>query len=163
MGIYLDSGNTEFQEALNSKIYVDKSGLIEVTNQAIRTEQKYICVSRPRRFGKSMAANMLTAYYSSGCDSHEVFDNLKISSAASYKTHLNQCHVIHLNMTDHIKRGRTMQEMLDRLCGRLLHDLKKAFGDVDCYDWEDLVSVLEDVFAEKQVPLRSIRRNFRMI
>lgn len=63
MGIYLKPGNIDFQQALNSKIYVDKSMLIEYENGVIYTEQKFICVSRPRRFGKSMAANMLTAYY----------------------------------------------------------------------------------------------------
>lgn len=63
MGIYLNPGNIDFQQALNSKIYVDKSMLIEYENSVIYTEQKFICVSRPRRFGKSMAANMLTAYY----------------------------------------------------------------------------------------------------
>lgn len=61
MGVYLNPGNVDFQEVLNSKIYVDKSELIQYTNSVLRTTQKYICVSRPRRFGKSMAANMLTA------------------------------------------------------------------------------------------------------
>lgn len=69
MGIYLNPDNASFQEALNSEIYVDKSRLIQYTNKVLKTKQKYISVSRPRRFGKSMAADMLTAYYSRGCDS----------------------------------------------------------------------------------------------
>ena len=64
MGIYVNPGNISFQEAINSKIYVDKSELIPYTNSVIRTQQKNLCVSRPRRFGKSMAADMLVAYYS---------------------------------------------------------------------------------------------------
>ena len=64
MGIYLNPGNMHFQKALNSEIYIDKTMLIDFTNRCLNTEQGYICVSRPRRFGKSMAANMLTAYYS---------------------------------------------------------------------------------------------------
>ena len=63
MGSYLNPGNFSFRGSLRSKIYVDKSELIARTNEALCTEQKYICVSRPRRFGKSMAANMLAAYY----------------------------------------------------------------------------------------------------
>ena len=63
MGIYLNPGNEKFEDAVASEIYVDKSELIKYTNRVLKTEQKYICVSRPRRFGKSMAANMLTAYY----------------------------------------------------------------------------------------------------
>ena len=69
MGIYVNPGNTAFKEALNSMIYVDKSGLISYTNSVLNTKQKNLCVSRPRRFGKSMAADMLVAYYGRGCDS----------------------------------------------------------------------------------------------
>ena len=89
MGVYLNPGNVDFQEVLNSKIYVDKSELIQYTNSVLRTTQKYICVSRPRRFGKSMAANMLTAYYSRGCDSREMFQGLKIAKHTEFEKHLN--------------------------------------------------------------------------
>ena len=67
MGIYLNPDNILYKRSLNSKIYIDKSRLIEYTNQVLDTEQEFICVSRPRRFGKSMAAQMLAAYYSKGC------------------------------------------------------------------------------------------------
>lgn len=79
MGIYLNPGNEKFQEAVNSAIYVDKTELIRYTNSVMHTTQKYICVSRPRRFGKSMAANMLAAYYGRGCDSKELFSGFKIA------------------------------------------------------------------------------------
>ena len=79
MGSYLNPTNKGFRESLASEIYVDKSGLIAYTNQQIGTEQKFICVSRPRRFGKSMAAKMLTAYYCRTCDSQALFQNLKIA------------------------------------------------------------------------------------
>ena len=71
MGIYLNPGNDGFAEAIRSEIYVDKTGLIAYTNRYLCTEQKFICVSRPRRFGKSMALRMLAAYYRLGCDSGE--------------------------------------------------------------------------------------------
>ena len=73
MSSYLNPGNKGFRESLNSEIYIDKTGLIEKTNAVLNTRQKFLCVSRPRRFGKSMAANMLVAYYSKGCDSKELF------------------------------------------------------------------------------------------
>ena len=76
MGIYLNPGDTSFQGSLRSKIYVDKSGLIAKTNDVICTEQKYVCVSRPRRFGKSMAANMLAAYYDTAEDTSELFEDV---------------------------------------------------------------------------------------
>lgn len=68
MGYYLNPGNKGFWEAVRSRIYVDKTGLISYVNELIDTKEKYLCVSRPRRFGKSMALEMLAAYYSRGCD-----------------------------------------------------------------------------------------------
>ena len=84
MGIYLNPDNIDFQIALNSKIYVDKSEMIKHINAQIYTKQRFICVSRPRRFGKSMTANMLVAYYSRGCDSKEMFSKYKIASDSSF-------------------------------------------------------------------------------
>ena len=81
MSIFVNPGNDKFRQALNSKIYVDKSGLISVTNERLNSEQKYICVSRPRRFGKSIAAKMLCAYYDHTCDSHSLFDGKAISTS----------------------------------------------------------------------------------
>ena len=152
MGIYLNPDNIDFQEALNSKIYVDKTELIKYTNDVIRTEDKYVCVSRPRRFGKSMAANMLVAYYSRGCDSKEMFSSYKIAAEQSFEKHLNKYNVIHINMVNFINEDKTVQEGLDYLCRRLIHELKQQFSDVDCFDWNNLMSVLEDVFAAKRIP-----------
>ena len=69
MGMFVNPENSAFQVALNSRIYIDKTGLLEYTNSVVETMDAYICNSRPRRFGKSITANMLTAYYSRGCDS----------------------------------------------------------------------------------------------
>ena len=96
MGIFVNPGNASFIEALNSKIYVDKSGLISVINHRLKTKQKYICVSRPRRFGKSLNLGMLSAYYSKGCDSRELFANIEISGDKAYEEHLNTYNVIYL-------------------------------------------------------------------
>ena len=98
MGILVNPDNLAFQVALNSEIYVDKSGLIKYTNKVLNTLQAYICNSRPRRFGKSITANMLTAYYSRGCNSEEMFAGLEISKSADFKKHLNQYDVIHLDI-----------------------------------------------------------------
>ncbi len=91
MGIYLNPNNGRFLQAVNSRIYVDKSPLIAFTNERIGTEQKNICVSRPRRFGKSINLAMLAAYYSKGCDSRDLFAGLSIASSDSYSKHLKQC------------------------------------------------------------------------
>ena len=114
MGNYLNPDNIGFQYALNSEIYVDKSSLIALTNSVVRTLQKYVCVSRPRRFGKTMAANMLTAYYSRGCDSRDMFAPLIISSDDSFEKHLNKYNVIHINMIDYLNKINQPIFRLDR-------------------------------------------------
>lgn len=98
MGRFLNPDNSAFQIALNSKIYVDKTGLLNITNQAIDTDAAFICNSRPRHFGKSITANMLAAYYSKGCDSEEMFAGLRIGSMDSFKSNLNQYDVIQFDV-----------------------------------------------------------------
>ena len=98
MGRFVNPDNSAFQVALNSPIYVDKTGLLEYTNSVLNTTEAYICNCRPRRFGKSYAANMLAAYYSKGCNSEEMFSGLDISRESDFKTHLNKYDVIHLDI-----------------------------------------------------------------
>ena len=90
MGRFVNPDNKAFQVALNSELYVDKTGLLEYTNRVIDTNQALICNSRPRRFGKSITANMLVAYYSRGCDSEKMFEGTVISQRNGFKKHLNQ-------------------------------------------------------------------------
>lgn len=152
MGIYLNPQGVDFQEALNSEIYIDKSELIKYTNKVLRTKQKYICVSRPRRFGKSMAAEMLTAYYSRGCNSREMFGRLKIAKADSFEKHLNQHNVIHLNMVNFLDEAENMDEMLSEIQKEILFELTEEFPDVRFYDDTRLMRSLKDVFAKHSVP-----------
>ena len=90
MGIYLNPGYEKFKKALNSEIYVDKTEMIGYLNTVLKTEQCYISVSRPRRFGKSMAANMLCAYYGKG-DSRELFEERKLSDHDNWDKYLRNC------------------------------------------------------------------------
>ena len=98
MGRFLNPDNGAFSEAVNSEIYIDKTRLLEYTNRVINTTSKFICNSRPRRFGKSMTADMLSAYYSRGCDSKELFKNYEISTVSSYEKNLNKYDVIHFDV-----------------------------------------------------------------
>ncbi len=84
MGAYVNNGNLSFQDVRESKIYVDKTGLLEYTNEMLNMERRYICNSRPRRFGKIITAEMLAAYYGKGCDSKALFEGTKISKADSF-------------------------------------------------------------------------------
>ena len=146
MGIYLNPNNTEFYNAVNhSKIYVDKTELIAYANSVLYGEQRNICVSRPRRFGKSMAANMLVAYYSRGCDSRELFKDLKIAQHPSFEKHLNKYNVIHVNMLDELTESESVNKMIATLKKKILWELEEEFGEIRCYDWNDLVMVMKTI------------------
>ena len=97
MGTYLNPGNNGFAEILDSG-YIDKTGMIDIINTRINTLNKLICVSRPRRFGKSIAAQMLCAYYDHTCKSESLFDDKEISKSDSYKDYLNKYNVIYLDI-----------------------------------------------------------------
>jgi len=98
MGIYLNPTNIKFAGYIKSEYYVDKTDIISFTNRVMGTLGNYICVSRPRRFGKTMMADMLTAYYSKGCASCDLFKSFKIAEDISFDTHLNKYNTIFLNM-----------------------------------------------------------------
>ncbi len=128
MGVYLNPGNSGFQEIRNG-MFVDKSGLIELVNEKIDTPDKLICISRPRRFGKSFAAQMLCAYYDKSCDSSSLFDNLEIAGASTFRKYLNQFDVIYLDMTN-ILGNTTPKDFLDFIRRNLIEELLQAYPEV---------------------------------
>lgn len=132
MGIYLNPGNSGFQEIRNGR-YVDKSGLISLVNRTIGTKQKLICISRPRRFGKSYAAQMLCAYYDRTCDSSGLFCDLSIALDeklnGSYQKHLNKYDVIYLDMTN-IMGKAAPQDILAFIETRVTEELLEAYPDL---------------------------------
>ena len=146
MGIFLNPGNESFAEALNSEIYVDKSELISVTNKRIKTKQKYICVSRPRRFGKSLNLGMLAAYYSKGCDSRRLFDDLTIADDNAYIDHLNQYNVIYLNMQQFMSSSKDIDDMLRLLKKRVINELMKEFPETISDPDDDVSFSLEEIY-----------------
>ena len=148
MGIYLNPDNEKYAEMLRGEVFVDHSLLIEKTNHLIRTPNKMLCVSRPRRFGKSTDANMLVAYYSKGCDSSQIFNRLKISQTELYQKHLNQHNVIHINMQDFLSKTHDIDKMIILLTKLIFRDIKKVYQDIEYFDINDLIQVLEDVYAE---------------
>lgn len=150
MGIYLNPGKTKFETVVNSEIYVDKSMLIKHTNAKIKTMDQHICISRPRRFGKSMAANMLAAYYGRGYDSRELFQGLKIAQTDTFEKHLNQYDVLFLNMQEFLSRTSSIEEMLDRINKLVAREIVKEYPDVDYFDKDDLMQCMQEVYAEHQ-------------
>lgn len=148
MGIYLNPGNEDYEMLCNSDIFVDKSLMIENITNILNKTNRYICLSRPRRFGKSTDANMLVAYYSKGCDSHQLFDNLKVSKIHSYKDHLNKHNVIHLNMQNFLSKANNINEFIHLLSTLVIRELKRVYQDVDYFDENSLQLSLTDIFSE---------------
>lgn len=153
MGIYLNPRNDSFKRTLNSEIYVDKSMLIDYTNSCLYADNYCICVSRPRRFGKSVNLNMLAAYYSRGCDSRKMFEGLKISGTKDWDEHLNKYNVIHINMQKFLSNSNSMDELLALLTRNLIKDFKKAYKHYEDIDYESGLSFcMEEIFAEEGIP-----------
>jgi len=111
MGTYVNPGNLAFRRILNSK-YVDKTELISLMNDRVGGAESLVCVSRPRRFGKSYAAKMLAAYYDCSCDSHELFDDKIISKTEEYEEHLNRYNVICLDISSFVSEAKINQKPL---------------------------------------------------
>ena len=152
MGTYLNPDNSKFQECINSDIYVDKTGLVNYTNSVVHTQQKCICVSRPRRFGKSMAANMLSAYYSRGCDSRELFQQLEIASSAQFETYLNQYDTIFLNMQEFLSQSKNADEMICLIQRSVLWELLGEYPDFRYFDTTNLARTMQGIYQQTKQP-----------
>lgn len=152
MGNYLNPGNETFYKMVNSEIYIDKTGLLKYTNKVMNTMQGYLCVSRPRRFGKSMAAAMLTAYYSCECDSRDLFSPYEIAGSEDFEKYLNQYNTIFLNMQEFMSQSRDMDGMLDLIRRSVLWDLIEKYPGVRYFDNTNLVRSMQDVYAGTRCP-----------
>ena len=143
--MYINVGNAGFRSARNGE-YVDKSGLIAVVNRTLFTERRFSCVTRSRRFGKSMAAKMLCAYYDKSCDSRELFKDLEISADAGFEEHLNKYPVIFLDISDFITRfdGDTIVSEMDR---RIKENVSEAYPDIAVEESDDLMDYLCRIVA----------------
>ena len=140
MGLYINIGNAGFQSARNGE-YVDKSGLIAVVNGTLNTKRRFSCVSRSRRFGKSMAAEMLCAYYDQSCQSRQLFTDLEIASHPSFEQHLNKYPVIYLDMSDFMGRFKA-DEVVAQIQKRLMLRLLEVYQEVKAGDGDDVTDVL---------------------
>ena len=127
MGRFLNPDNSAFKVALNSEIYVDKTGLLTYTNKVLNTKQALICNSRPRRFGKSITADMITAYYSRGCNSKKMFENLEIAQSDTFQKHLNQYDVIHLDIQWCLEPAGSVENVVPFIIESTLKELREVY------------------------------------
>ena len=129
MGRFVNPDNSAFQVALNSRIYVDKTGMIAYTNSVLNTSDAYICNSRPRRFGKSITANMLAAYYSRGCDSEKMLSNLDIAQDPDFKKHLNKYDVIHLDIQWCMEPAGGAENVISYITTKTIEELREYYSE----------------------------------
>ena len=130
MGMYVDPGNESFRSDIESDIYIDKTELLSILNDNIGKSRRYFAVSRARRFGKSMVAGMLKAYYSVGCDSKEMFSRFKIATMPDFERHLNRYHVLHFDMATFLNGARGSENPIDLMNDTILKDFRKVYPSI---------------------------------
>ncbi|MCM1498053.1 MAG: AAA family ATPase, partial [Clostridium sp.] len=150
MGVYLNPGNDAFAMTVRDDIYVDKTELLGHTNDRIGKRNRFICVSRPRRFGKSITAEMLAAYYGRECDSSEMFKPYKIAESEDYEKHLNQYNVIFLNVQNAFSRADTIEEVLQYIQKEILLELREVYGALIPEDERLLSVAMEKLFSKSR-------------
>ena len=144
MGTYINRGNSEFLDIVSHE-YVDKTSLIPLINATLNSENRYSCVTRCRRFGKSMAAKMLCAYYDKSCDSRELFVGLNAEKDKSFETYLNKYSVLYLDVTSFTARPELRTNIVRNIQNEMCSELKKSFLGVDYSETTDLMGVLSAI------------------
>lgn len=141
MGTYINKGNEGFRRALNG-IYVDKTEMIGVINKTLDTERSLTCLTRCRRFGKTMAVDMLRAYYDKSCDSRQLFEGLSVAKCESFEEHLNKYPVITLDVTDFLTRYGHDNDIVSNIQRDLMSDIIDAYPDIPRKENDDLMEFL---------------------
>ena len=147
MGIYLNPGNENFKETTKSNIYVDKTGMIRIMNQFMDSGNKYVCISRPRRFGKTIAGNMLNAYYSKGCDSRELFAPYKIASNPCFSEKLNKYNVIKIDMNSEYQNSLDKENLIRDLTEEIKDEIVAAYPQAGIKEKDSLAKCILRVYA----------------
>lgn len=147
MGIYLNPGNENFREMANADIFVDKTMMIREINKLINSTGKYICMSRPRRFGKTYAGNMLSAYYSRGCDSSELFEGLKISSDPSFEENLNKYNVIQIDLNSEYQNTADKKVLMKKLTEKIKTEMSAEYPDIEFRDDDSVAESIVRIYS----------------
>ena len=151
MGTYLNPGTVAFEMAVNSEIYIDKTEMLPYLNSILNTQQRFISVSRPRRFGKTMAADMLCAYYGRETDGRALFEKRKLAQTADWDEYLGRFDVIRLVMTDFFRIGKPVETSLTAIKSRVLLELEEAYPKTK-YDATDFSYSLDRFYRQSGTP-----------
>ena len=135
--------NNSFTEAFNSDYFIDKTELISKINKLISTNSKFLCITRPRRFGKTINAMMLESYYSKNANFKNIFDKLKISKSDTYEQHLNKHNVIYITFNNNAGINDNYKDYINYYTSRLTKDIKVLWPDVEISD--DIPDMLSEI------------------
>ncbi|MBU3109667.1 AAA family ATPase [Clostridium gasigenes] len=146
MAIYLNTNKQleNYEELSNEEYFIDKSDIIALINKKVSTKSKYLCITRPRRFGKSSIADMLGAYYTKTVNSKEIFDDLKISNSESYLKHLNKYNVISIAFNKLSDRGNTYNDYIERIKTSLINDIVEKYPKINPDSYFSISDMLQD-------------------
>ena len=144
---FLDKETTmeQFRIVVSTEPYVDKSMLINKIYPLIGKENRFMCITRPRRFGKTINAVMLGAYYTKGYDTHELFKDLKIAQTVSYEEHINKHHVIYIDFSRLPDPCNSYEEYISWIKYCLQEDLKKVM------ELKKFLENLSKIYLKKQM------------
>lgn len=162
MGVYLNSRkpHDNYKKIVDSTYFVDKSELLKELIPIVELPKglqipggesrgksnEYICITRPRRFGKTVMANMIAAFFGKGQDSHGIFDGLKISSQVHYREHLNQHNVIYISLNELPRNCKSYQQYIDRVQDRLINDLKKVYPEAEIEEQDAVWDIFNNIY-----------------
>lgn len=150
MGVYLNgtTAYTLYKSETESPYFVDKSQMLEELFPLIRTGNRHICITRPRRFGKTVMANMIASFFSRGCDASDIFDKLQIGKNEDYDKYRNQISVIHIVFNDVSEGCSSYEQYIGRIKNRLLKDLAKEYLDIQHFENASVIDVLMDICTD---------------
>ena len=148
MGLYVNPGNSLFRVSLNSKIYVDKSPMITHLNDLMGTDERFVCMSRARRFGKTMMTNLMTAYYSKNCNSRELFENLKLSEQEGWDRYLNSTNVIRIDLQGFYSDAEDKSQTLKILQECVVCELREKFPSLNIQTSSSIAKAISTIYKE---------------
>ena len=143
MGMFLNRGTKEFERSVNSAVYVDKTDMISFFNGIINTEQSYVCVSRPRRFGKTMTANMLAAYYEKGSDSRFLFEERKLGKQEGWDRYINKFDVLRIDIADILSTYGDPDKAMNAIEAGIVSDIMKAYPELGIKPYDRPANALD--------------------
>ena len=150
MGTYLNSITpyTLYKSESLSPYFVDKTLMLRELFPYVSAGNRHICITRPRRFGKTIMANMISSFFQKASDSSDVFDSLTISQVDDYRRYKNQYNVIRIDFSKMPRNCDSYTQYIERIEALLIEDVKEAFPQVKINEADAVGDILESVFVQ---------------